>query len=67
MFILTLGLESVAGNERTLMPNFEICWSCKGTGLYYTGESVVGCYECKGWQVTYLRDDKGRFIKKDIL
>lgn len=47
---------------------YETCTSCNGSGMAYTGEDVVTCYDCKGNGAVPARDDKGRFMpyKREI-
>ena len=48
---------------RCVMPQYEMCLSCRGSGLQNGIEGPTDCYECDGNCVVIARDGKGRFTK----
>lgn len=46
---------------------YGICWKCKGSGLQNGLYDVMTCSECHGNCTVRLRDNKGKFVTKEVL
>jgi DnaJ-class molecular chaperone len=48
------------------MPAYEVCWSCRGSGLQDGMHGLVSCWVCHGDGCVIKRDERGRFVADSV-